>query len=111
MSLPPLPNPEGGYGYDWMDNLTGGWHAVGLWGCDGWNLGSWPLVIVVHYEGDGLYGVATYVEGDIEVKEFTSFDERNKATDKIALFYWNHYEVETAPKTADDARLGPYIGL
>ncbi|WP_331731820.1 hypothetical protein [Kitasatospora sp. NBC_01300] len=73
--LPGLPDPTGGDGYDWMelvDEANSGWRVVsGL--KDGRLLGEWPYVIVVIYRDkeQGLYGVATYTEGDIEVSGFT----------------------------------------
>ena len=37
----------GGDGYDDMELAEKiGWHPISAWGKDGWNLGSWPLVIV-----------------------------------------------------------------
>lgn len=105
--IPPLPETQDGW--DFINELSHGWQAIGLWGRDGWNLGSWPYVVVAHYDGDGLYAVATRVEGDIEIKQFTSYDERNKETNRIAVFYWQHYEVESAPQDVSDSRLGPYV--
>ncbi|GAA2802683.1 hypothetical protein GCM10010441_29240 [Kitasatospora paracochleata] len=73
--LPELPDPTGGFGYDWMElvaEAASGWRVVsGL--KDGRLLGEWPLYIVAIYrdKAQGLYGVATYIEGDIEVKGFT----------------------------------------
>ncbi|MEV4562065.1 hypothetical protein AB0K51_34535 [Kitasatospora sp. NPDC049285] len=73
--LPELPDPTGGFGYDWMesvDEAATGWRVVaGM--KDGRQLGDWPLYIVAVYrdKSRGLYGVATYIEGDIEAKGFT----------------------------------------
>ncbi|MFD0264496.1 hypothetical protein ACFRKE_23600 [Kitasatospora indigofera] len=73
--LPALPDPSGGYGYDWMELVEeagSGWRVVaGI--ADGRLLGDWPLYIVAVYRDKerGLYGVASYTEGDIEVSGFT----------------------------------------
>ena len=68
---------------------------------------------MAHYDGDETaempWGVATYVEGDITVKEFPSPGERDKETDQIAIFYWRQDDdVPDAPKAITDGRLGPY---
>ncbi|MFE0461832.1 hypothetical protein ACFW1A_21550 [Kitasatospora sp. NPDC058965] len=73
--LPELPDPTGGFGYDWMElveEAANGWRVVaGI--KDGRLLGDWPLYIVAVYRDkeQGVYGVGTYIEGDIEVKGFT----------------------------------------
>jgi len=109
MALPNLP-VSWGEGYDWMQQLSGGWYAVPSWGSDGWDLGNWPYVIVVHYDGDEIYGVATYVEGDITVREFPDRAQRDKETDQIALFYWQRDEdMSDAPQDSGDTRLGARI--
>ena len=34
-------------GYDWMDVISEhGWAVIPSWGCDGWDLGQWPYVMV-----------------------------------------------------------------
>jgi hypothetical protein len=67
-----------------------GWKAIGSWGRDGWDLGSWPLVIVFHRQKDGRFDLATYVEGDIFAYSFPTQELRDSATDEIAFFYWEH---------------------
>lgn len=89
--LPPLPEWTG-EGYEWMGNLAHGWHAVGLWGDQGWDLGRWPYVIIVHFDGDGLYGRAVYVEGDLHTGAYTVRAARDQATSDTAVFYWRTYE-------------------
>lgn len=95
--LPPLPNPyQAGDGWDWIDALTGGWAAAGVWGCDGWNLGSWPLVIIavcrIDTSNGAVWGVCTYVEGDLDVTAHLTRDAMIQAVDQIAEFYWRHLE-------------------
>ena len=117
MALPELP-PRSSYddGYDWMGQLSNGWYEVPSWGSEGWDLGDWPYVIVAHYNGEvgdiGPFGVATYVEGDLEVKEFPTRAERDSETDRIALFYWRNRadEIPGIPTDPADNRLGPYRG-
>jgi len=37
--LPPLPaDPRSGDGYDWIDDLRGGWRPLACWGRDGWSI-------------------------------------------------------------------------
>jgi hypothetical protein len=87
--IPPLEFYPWG-GYEWIGSLRGtGWDAVGSWGRDGWDLGSWPLVCVAHFDGgERGYGVAYYVEGDVTVYEFATREERDAKTDELAFFHW-----------------------
>jgi hypothetical protein len=111
MTLPRLPVIYDD-GYDFMEQLSGGWYVVPAWGSDGWDAGSWPLVILVHYDGDNEvpYGMAVYTEGDIDIKEFKSLQERDQATNEWAIWWWNFSETKGAPKKLTDGRLGPYPG-
>jgi hypothetical protein len=45
------------------------------------NPGSFPLVILVHYDEDDdiPYGMAVNTEGDVDVKEFKTRRERDQA--------------------------------
>lgn len=99
-SLPELPNghDHGGDGYDWMDlasHQTGGaWRPIASWGADGWDLGDWPYVVVMYCRlrrpgDDGMtWGLAVYVEGDLDVRAFTDREEWLRAVDDTAHFYW-----------------------
>lgn len=110
LKVPDPPNDCLGDGYDFIDNLgDSGWHAVGVWGCKGWPLGNWPLVIVIHYDEE-VYGSCLYVEGDLKIQAFETEQERNDATDRWAVDYWCHYQVAGAPKTLHHGILGPYLG-
>ena len=46
-----------------------GWTVLGSWGCDGWDLGQWPYVMVAAIRTadaiGNLFGVASYCEGDV----------------------------------------------
>lgn len=46
--LPAVPGRGWGDGYDWIDLVTEapGWAVIPSWGLDGWDMGSWPYVIV-----------------------------------------------------------------
>ncbi len=74
----------GGEGYDRMEYADrSGWAAIPSWGRDGWNLGRWPPVVVYHR---GELEIAVDVEGDINIEEFTTREERDRKTDEIAFF-------------------------
>jgi hypothetical protein len=51
-------------GYDWMELIEAeGWAVIPSWGCDGWDLGQWPYVMVAATRTadsiGNLFGVAT----------------------------------------------------
>ena len=78
----------GDEGYDRMEFARSrGWHAIASWGLDGWDLGSWPYVVVYHR---GENELAVDVEGDIDIEEFETREERDRRTDEIAFFYWKN---------------------
>jgi hypothetical protein len=85
MTLPLLPVIYDD-GYDFIEQLQRGWYVVPAWGSEGWNAGTWPLVILVHYDGGAEvpYGMAVHTEGDIDLKEFQTREERDRATDEWA---------------------------
>ena len=90
-----IPRPAWGHafdsGWDWMgEGLPAGWHPEPAWGRDGWDLGAWPLVVVALFVDDRheRYAVATYVEGDIEVRRYQSRDALHVAVNEIAEFHW-----------------------
>ncbi|GAA1113801.1 hypothetical protein [Nocardiopsis metallicus] len=90
LHAPVLPPTVFGDGHEWMENLRFGWKPVPAWGLGMWDLGKWPLVIVVHLNDkqNGVYAVATYTEGDITCQVFTDRAERDAATDEIAAEHW-----------------------
>jgi hypothetical protein len=94
-------------GDDFMEQLEDG-YVVPAWGLSGWDLGNHPLVIVCHYDKPGAYGLAVYTEGDVEVKDFLNREERDRATDEVAVSLWSQRDLPDAPKTMADPRLGPY---
>lgn len=124
--LPALPRmyENGVYdGHDWIDALKC-WHAVGVWGTRGWNLGSWPLVIIAHHDDEDrrVFGVVTYCEGDLSISAYDTEAGRDAETDQIALFQWRQFENGPKPIPDEDAPAeetarylrafgGPYRGL
>lgn len=113
-------------GVDWIDDgyefmaagTAAGWSAVAAWGKDGWDLGSWPYVVVLFRDrivkpstldndpAVKAYERATYLEGDVTVETFATADDREKATDETALFYWKADGADWLDR-GDDLR-GPY---
>jgi hypothetical protein len=90
---------SGGDGYDDMELAEKhGWHAIPAWGKDGWNLGSWPLVIVFHRnlkKGDETaYQVIEYVEGDVTMWSCPTAEIRQQVTDELAFFHWKFSHQE-----------------
>jgi hypothetical protein len=82
----------GDEGYDRMEFARRlGWDAIANWGLNGWDLGSWPYVVVYHR---GETELAVDVEGDIDIEEFATREERDRRTDEIAFFYWKNNEEE-----------------
>jgi hypothetical protein len=90
--LPPLPPRGWGDGWDWMDELgPTPWVPVPLWGRDGWDMGQWLYVIVcICSPGSGAkaFGVATYVEGDLDRRGYTTREEWLADVDMTAAHYW-----------------------
>jgi hypothetical protein len=68
-----------------------GWDAISNWGLDGWDLGSWPYVVVYHR---GEIELAVDVEGDIDIEKFPTREDRDRKTDEIAFFYWKNHAEE-----------------
>jgi hypothetical protein len=108
-TLPSLPSSWES-GYDWMDQLSDGWYAVSSWGRDGWDCGNWPYIIMAHYDNETqrLFGMVVYTEGDLDIKEFSTRQERHRATDEWCIWYWTFYDITCAPQDPSDPRLGPY---
>ncbi|MER5698898.1 hypothetical protein ACWDBO_44910 [Streptomyces mirabilis] len=116
--LPPLPSDDWGVpdGYEWISQLSAtGWYAVGLWGADGWDLGSWPYQIVAHCDlpALGVFGLVTYTEGDLDVSAFSSREERDAETNQVAVSWWISNENGPSGLTPDMSPIpirysGPY---
>lgn len=104
--LPPLPATREG-GYEWIDELQGEWYAIPNWGVWGWDLGSWPLVVVAHYNSRKLFGLAVYCEGDVEVQAFPTRKMRDEATDRQAVQWWREFVNGPPDLAANDAEIIP----
>lgn len=80
-------------GYEFMGvGESSGWRTISGWGRDGWDLGDWPYVVYQFrdrtVDGKTLYERSCYVEGDITIETFEKPEDRERATDESALFYW-----------------------
>jgi len=82
-------------GYDFFGvGHNNGWKTVYRWGADGWDIGEWPYVVYLTrkltWPGMSGYQLASYHEGDIEIRTFDTSEEREAVLDEAALCYWKH---------------------
>lgn len=88
----PASRKVGGNGIDWALLLRTPWRAVPSWGRQGYELGSWPEVVLAladHLSPEGmLHGYCTYVEGEITPRWFRSEHQRTQAVSAEACQYW-----------------------
>lgn len=94
-SNPDFSNPRGDNGYDAIGSARkAGWKARASWGRNGWDLGSWPLVVFFFRENGGpgkvVYELAQYVEGDLTVWTFPTDELRSEAVDRMAFWWWRN---------------------
>lgn len=76
----------GNDGYERMEAAQAeGWMPISAWGCDGWDLGSWPHVVVYH---GGETSLAIDVEGDTRIETFETQAARDEGTDRVAFMHW-----------------------
>jgi hypothetical protein len=66
------------------------WHAIPSWGRDGWDLGSWPYVVVYHRDVPDAFELAENVEGDVTAYRYPTREMRDCATDELAFYHWKH---------------------
>lgn len=84
-----------GDGYDVMEYAHNkGWKSIAGWGRDGYDLGSWPYVIVFQKKEGDTYNLVLYVEGDVTAYKVPSLELRNAIIDEIAFFYWKNHEED-----------------
>lgn len=82
-------------GYDWMELIEAeGWAVIPSWGCDGWDLGQWPYVMVAATRTadsiGNLFGVATYCEGDVSCSFYRTKVGQFEAITEQAFFHWKN---------------------
>ncbi|MEU0237639.1 hypothetical protein ABZ234_08105 [Nocardiopsis sp. NPDC006198] len=110
--LPALPDAitYGLYGYGWIGHLDEGWEAKAAWGRDGWDLGAWPYVIVAVFDDATaeVHAYATYVEGGINIKAYTTAEERDASIDEVAAFYWRNYNSGPEDLAPEGQPLAPH---
>ena len=86
---------RGDDGYDIMEPARAMcWNAIPSWGRNGWDLGSWPYVVVYHRRAVDGWQIAYYVEGDLTVYSYPSRELRDAATDCLAFWHWKHEEED-----------------
>ena len=92
---------ESGDGYEDMEAEEGrGWHALSGWGRDGWDIGTWPYVVIYTRTISATrYEVMQIVEGDRDVYAFDSEADQHAAIDY--LFLWYAADKHWAPITCD----------
>lgn len=110
---------DDGYG-DMAVEEDRGWHSCAGWGRDGWDLGSWPYVVIYRRKlPDGKFGVMQICEGDRTVYAFTSEADRDAAIDYLFLWYaagedWaplrydQRAELDEGELAVDEKFRGPY---
>lgn len=124
------------HGYDEYDTAESarahGWKARASWGLNGWDLGSWPLVVYMFRDrpAEGFtissaealgslvasdhvgYELAEYIEGDLKVWRFPTNEMRSALVDTLAFWWWqNSGESWTAGLSIDaipDHLRGPF---
>jgi hypothetical protein len=77
---------DDGYG-DMEVNEKRGWHTLSSWGADGWDLGSWPYVVLSVRDKDGRFELLSVCEGDHDSYSFDSLEDRDAALDYLFLWY------------------------
>ncbi|MET3948683.1 hypothetical protein ABIB49_003408 [Arthrobacter sp. UYCu512] len=82
-------------GYDWMELIEAeGWAVIPSWGCDGWDLGQWPYVMVAATRTadsiGNLFGIATYCEGDVGCTFYRTKAAQFEAITEQAFFHWKN---------------------
>ncbi len=82
-------------GYDRIEMArTRGWTAIPSWGLEGWDLGTWPLVVIFHRQSADGFELAYNVEGDVTVYRYPTREVRDTATDCLAFWHWKHYSED-----------------
>ena len=78
-------------GYDVMNRAWPyRWRVIPSWGREGWDLGSWPLVVMFHRTVGDAHELAYYVEGDVRLYRYPTRELRDAATDVLAFWHWRN---------------------
>jgi len=64
------------------------WTAIPSWGLSGWDLGSWPWVVIFHRATRHAYELAHNIEGDVTTYRYPARALRDIATDYLAFVHW-----------------------
>jgi hypothetical protein len=84
-----------GDGYDVMEAVAArGWKPMPSWGKDGYDLGSWPYVIIYTAKQEWNFCVVEYVEGDITMYACPTKEIREQVINELAFFHWKHSAEE-----------------
>jgi hypothetical protein len=82
-------------GYERIEAVSSrGWTAIPSWGLEGWDLGTWPLVVIFHRQSADGFELAYDVEGDVTVYRYPTRELRDAATDCLAFWHWKHDSAE-----------------
>jgi len=86
-------------GYDWMGIISeDGWAVIPSWGCDGWDLGQWPYVMVAGIRTadavGNLFGMATYCEGDVTTTFYRTQARFFDAVSEQAFYHWKNGQAQ-----------------
>lgn len=97
-------------GYDWMEDIEpAGWVVLPSWGCDGWDVGQWPYVMLAllrtnDAEGE-LFAMATYCEGDVKTTYYRTQSAQWAAITAYAFWQWKNGQADgpaDLPETIED---------
>ena len=86
-------------GYDWMEDIAAaGWTVLPAWGSDGWDVGSWPYVMLalnrIHDAEGELFAMATYCEGDVKTTYYRTQSAQWAAITAYAFWQWKHGQAD-----------------
>lgn len=84
-------DPVGGDGFDYMEFAQGeGWTPIAGWGLSGYDLGDWPLVMVLTKRdaAQNRWGMRIRTEGDLDTRWYASRAELVAGIDEWAAWWW-----------------------
>lgn len=104
-----FPSAYGGDGYDAMEAMrTAGIRIYAGWGRDGWDAGDWPYVQVgTRRTSEGVEAVV-YVEGDIDITRYDTFEQAIRHLDEVVHWYWQGNRGPTNPDLNNPDHCGPF---